>query len=64
MSTARGWRLDMCRVAHWSLDYNPGMTKSTGRIVEDERVFGCVEFGVGAKGTWIGGAPWGGTSAQ
>lgn len=50
--------LNMYRVAHWSLAYNPGVTKSTGRIVEDERVFGCVEFGLGAKGAWIGGAPW------
>lgn len=34
------------------------MTKSTGRIVEDERVLGCVEFGLGTEGTWIGGARW------
>ena len=49
---------NMFRVAHWSLGYNPGVTKSTGRIVEDERVFGCVEFGIGTKGAWIGGEPW------
>ena len=49
---------NMYRVAHWSLGYNPGVTKSTGRIVEDERVFGCVEFGIGTKGAWIGGEPW------
>ena len=49
---------NMFRVAHWSIGYNPGVTKSTGRIVEDERVFGCVEFGIGTKGAWIGGEPW------
>ncbi|WP_154795578.1 hypothetical protein [Occultella kanbiaonis] len=49
---------NMYRVAHWSLGYNPGVTRSTGRIVEDERVFGCVEFGIGTKGAWIGGEPW------
>lgn len=49
---------NMYRVAHWSLGFNPGVTRSTGRIVEDERVFGCVEFGIGTKGEWIGGEPW------
>lgn len=49
---------NMYRVAHWSLGFNPGVTRSTGRIVEDERVFGCVEFGIGTKGAWIGGEPW------
>ena len=49
---------NMYRVAHWSLGYNPGVKRSTGRIVEDERVFGCVEFGIGTKGAWIGGEPW------
>jgi len=49
---------NMLRIAHWSLGFNPGVTRPTGRIVEDERVFGCVEFGLGAKGAWIGGEPW------
>ncbi|GAA4213519.1 hypothetical protein [Actinocatenispora rupis] len=49
---------NMYRIAHWSLGFNPGVTKPTGRIVEDERVFGCVELGIGTKGGWIGGAPW------
>lgn len=49
---------NMFRMAHWSLGFNPGVTKSTGRIVEDERVFGCIEFGIGTKGAWIGGEPW------
>jgi leucyl aminopeptidase (aminopeptidase T) len=35
------------RVAHISYGFNPGVTKITGRIVEDERVFGCVEVGIG-----------------
>ncbi|MFJ3821690.1 M29 family metallopeptidase [Streptomyces nodosus] len=48
----------MYRVAHWSLGFNPGVLAPTGRIVEDERVFGCVELGIGTKGAWIGGEPW------
>ncbi len=49
---------NMFRVAHWSLGFNPGVTRPTGRIVEDERVFGCVELGIGTKGAWIGGEAW------
>lgn len=49
---------NMYRIAHWSLEFNPGVKRSTGRIVEDERVFGCVEFGIGTKGAWIGGDAW------
>ncbi|MFD7716879.1 hypothetical protein [Streptomyces sp. NPDC059814] len=49
---------NMFRVAHWSLGFNPGVLAPTGRIVEDERVFGCVELGIGTKGAWIGGEPW------
>ena len=30
----------------------------TGRIVEDERVFGCMEFGIGSQGITIGGKHW------
>ncbi|WP_016699595.1 hypothetical protein [Actinoalloteichus spitiensis] len=49
---------NMFRIAHWSLGFNPGVLRPTGRIVEDERVFGCVELGLGTKGAWIGGEPW------
>lgn len=49
---------NMYRIAHWSLGFNPGVRHLTGRIVEDERVFGCVEIGMGTKGAWIGGEPW------
>lgn len=49
---------NMYRIAHWSLGFNPGVPKLTGRIVEDERVFGTVEFGMGTKGKWIGGDYW------
>lgn len=49
---------NMFRVAHWSLGFNPGVLQPTGRIVEDERVFGCVELGLGTKGAWIGGESW------
>jgi leucyl aminopeptidase (aminopeptidase T) len=49
---------NMFRIVHWSLGFNPGVTRPTGRIVEDERVFGCVELGLGTMGAWIGGDPW------
>lgn len=49
---------NMYRLAHWSLGFNPGVPALTGRIVEDERVFGTVEFGMGTKGSWIGGDYW------
>ena len=62
-ATFRNWMAHhndepMYRIAHWSLGFNPGVMKSTGRIVEDERVFGCVEIGVGTKGAWLGGETW------
>jgi len=34
-------------VLHVSTGFNPGVKRLTGDIVEDERLFGCVEFGVG-----------------
>jgi len=46
------------RLAHYSQGFNPGVTKPTGRIVEDERVFGCMEFGIGSQGKAIMGACW------
>lgn len=49
---------NMYRVAHFSLGFNPGVTRPTGRIVEDERVFGCIEMGIGAQGAQIGGPGW------
>jgi leucyl aminopeptidase (aminopeptidase T) len=49
---------NMYRLAHYSQGFNPGVTKMTGRIVEDERVFGCMEFGIGSKGSKIGGPSW------
>jgi len=49
---------NMFRLAHYSLGFNPGVTKSTGRIVEDERIFGCMEFGIGSQGKAIGGKYW------
>jgi leucyl aminopeptidase (aminopeptidase T) len=30
----------------------------TGRIVEDERVFGCIEMGIGSQGAQIMGKTW------
>jgi len=49
---------NMYRLAHYSQGFNPGVTRLTGRIVEDERVFGCMEFGIGSQGVKIGGAYW------
>ena len=49
---------NMYRLAHYSLGFNPGVDKATGRIVEDERIFGCMEFGIGSQGSAIKGAYW------
>ncbi|NMA54421.1 MAG: hypothetical protein GX952_00640 [Firmicutes bacterium] len=49
---------NMYRLAHWSLGFNPGVTKPTGRIVEDERIFGSCEYGIGSQGASLGGAFW------
>jgi len=35
-------------IAHISTGYNPGVKRISGDIVEDERVFGCVEIGIGS----------------
>ena len=49
---------NMYRLAHYSLGFNPGVTKPTGRIVEDERIFGCAEMGIGSQGPQIRGKTW------
>lgn len=49
---------NMYRLAHYSLGFNPGIKAVTGRIVEDERVFGCIEFGIGSQGKSILGKEW------
>jgi leucyl aminopeptidase (aminopeptidase T) len=49
---------NMYRLAHYSLGFNPGVRAPTGRIVEDERVFGCIEFGLGSQGASIMGKGW------
>lgn len=49
---------NMYRLAHYSMGFNPGVTKPTGRIVEDERIFGTIEFGFGSQGKTLGGAFW------
>jgi leucyl aminopeptidase (aminopeptidase T) len=41
----------MERIAHVSLGFNPGIPVPTGRVMEDERAFGDVDFGWGA---WVG----------
>jgi leucyl aminopeptidase (aminopeptidase T) len=49
---------NMYRIAHYSLGFNPGVTQPTGRIVEDERIFGCIEMGMGSQGAQIMGKTW------
>lgn len=39
---------NMFKIAHVSYGFNPG-ARLTGKILEDERVFGCLEIGVGAQ---------------
>jgi len=38
----------MFDLVHISYGFNPGVKKISGRILEDERVFGCVEMGIGS----------------
>lgn len=33
---------------HACYGFNPGVTRPSGRILEDERIFGCMQFGIGA----------------
>ncbi|MDI7277287.1 MAG: hypothetical protein QME94_15025 [Anaerolineae bacterium] len=33
---------------HACYGFNPGVSRPSGRILEDERIFGCMQFGVGA----------------
>jgi leucyl aminopeptidase (aminopeptidase T) len=35
-------------VDHACYGFNPGVLHTSGRILEDERVFGCTQFGIGA----------------
>ena len=49
---------NMFRLAHYSIGFNPGVTKPSGRIVEDERLFGCIEMGIGSQGASLMGACW------
>lgn len=54
-----GWNdPKMYWVAHISCGFNPGIPEPTGRIEEDERVFGCVEIGIGTQGFDMGGPGW------
>jgi leucyl aminopeptidase (aminopeptidase T) len=36
-------------LAHYAYGFNPGVSRLTGRIVEDERVFGAITFGFGTS---------------
>jgi leucyl aminopeptidase (aminopeptidase T) len=42
---------NLYRMAHYAYGFNPGVSKLTGRIVEDERVFGSITFGFGSLAT-------------
>ena len=33
---------------HACYGFNPGVVRPSGRILEDERIFGCMQFGIGA----------------
>jgi leucyl aminopeptidase (aminopeptidase T) len=37
----------MYLVDHACYGFNPGVARLTGRILEDERLFGCMQFGIG-----------------
>jgi leucyl aminopeptidase (aminopeptidase T) len=39
----------MYEIAHCTYGFNPGVKRCKGEIGHDERVFGCLEFGVGPK---------------
>jgi leucyl aminopeptidase (aminopeptidase T) len=44
-----GWRHpSMFEVAHCTYGFNPGVKRCKGEVGHDERVFGCMEFGIGA----------------
>ncbi len=45
-------------LAHVSQGFNSGVQEPTGRIEEDERIFGCVECGLGTQGEGLGGKGW------
>jgi leucyl aminopeptidase (aminopeptidase T) len=42
----------MYQIDHLSYGFNPGVKRCNGEIGHDERVFGCIEFGVGSA--WTG----------
>jgi len=37
----------MFQMDHACYGFNPGVTRPSGRILEDERIFGCMQFGIG-----------------
>jgi leucyl aminopeptidase (aminopeptidase T) len=39
----------MYMFSHFSYGYNPGVLRPSGRVAEDERVFGCVCLGLGSQ---------------
>jgi leucyl aminopeptidase (aminopeptidase T) len=53
---ARWNHAGMYRIGHCTYGFNPGVKKCRGNIPYDERVFGCMEFGIGV--------PWEGAPAH
>lgn len=39
---------NMFKIAHFSYGFNPG-ARLSGKILEDERIFGCIEIGLGSQ---------------
>ena len=40
---------NMFHFSHFSYGYHPGVQRPSGRVVEDERVFGCLCIGLGSQ---------------
>jgi leucyl aminopeptidase (aminopeptidase T) len=53
---------NMFRIAHYSPGFNPGVSKMTGRLIEDERFFGCMVIGMGSQGKHTAGGGWDATT--
>jgi leucyl aminopeptidase (aminopeptidase T) len=49
---------NMFRIAHYSPGFNPGVSRTTGRLIEDERFFGCMVIGMGSQGKHTAGSGW------
>ena len=48
---------NMYRLAHLTIGYHPNVKKPSQKILENERLYGCFEFGLGSQGRAFG-AKW------